>query len=268
MINTKDYLIAPGHCVRLHDIATKDNGGLSKKQGKQAIRSLSKRLFKLQDLLYAKRAKSLLIVFQAMDAGGKDSTTRRVFTGVNPNMLQVRSFKKPNTEELSHDFLWRIHGHTPPKGVIGVFNRSHYEDIVTVGVNHLQPSKLWQPRFEHINSFEKMLVSEGTMVLKFYLHISKNYQKERLQRRLDRADKHWKFEFADIDAREHWDEYLALYSEAIERCSTTTSPWYVVPSERRWYRDLVVLQSVVNTLDALQMDYPEPEFDPNSVKIP
>lgn len=267
MIDTEPYRISPGSLVDLTNISTREDGGFEKKKGKEAVHELTKHLVSLQELLYAQRKKSLLVIFQAMDAGGKDSTTRRVFRKLNPSSLRVKSFKSPSEREQLHDFLWRIHQHTPRKGHISIFNRSQYEDVVAVRVRELQSAAVWQGRFEHINAFERLLTSEDTIVLKFFLHISKSYQKERLQRRLDRPDKHWKFAPSDLDDREHWGDYMEAYSDTIERCSTENSPWYVVPAERRWYRDLVVLQTVVNALESLQMSYPKPDFDPNTIEI-
>lgn len=267
MIDTRPYRIAPGKRVDLCDFATHEDGGLSKKTGKEMVHELTKRLAVLQELLYAQRSKGLLVVFQAMDAGGKDSTIRRVFRLLDPSSMRVKSFKQPSQREQLHDFLWRIHQHAPRRGHISVFNRSHYEDVVAVRVRERQPQEVWQKRFEHINAFERLLSTEGTLILKFFLHISKDYQKQRLQRRLERPDKVWKFDPADINDRKYWDEYMHAYSEAIESCSTDNAPFYVVPAERRWYRDLIVLQTVVDALDSLQMTYPEPKFDPADIEL-
>ncbi|NVK56614.1 MAG: polyphosphate kinase 2 family protein [Alteromonadaceae bacterium] len=267
MIDVEPYRISPGSVVELQDISTREKGGLSKKQGKKAVKKLSKRLVELQELLYAESKHSLLIIFQAMDAGGKDSTTRRVFWRLDPSGIKVKSFKAPTQREQRQDFLWRIHHHAPRSGHIAIFNRSQYEDVVAARVRGLQTSNVCQNRFEHINAFERLLVSEGTVVLKFFLHISKDYQKERLQRRLDRPDKHWKFAPSDVKDREHWDAFMQAYSEAIEHCSGSDTPWYVVPAERRWYRDLVVLQATVNALESLNMSYPKADFNPEDIEI-
>lgn len=267
MIDTQRYRIAPDSAVDLHDRPTREDGGLEKEAGKRTNVRLSERLVDLQELLYARQARGLLVIFQAMDAGGKDSTTRRVFRNLNPAGVRVKSFKAPSERERLHDFLWRIHTHTPRRGYIAIFNRSHYEDVVAVRVRELQPPELWRQRFDHINAFERMLVAEGTIVLKFFLHISKAYQKQRLQRRLDRPDKHWKFDPGDLDDRQRWDRFMAAYGEAIARCSSETAPWYVVPAERRWFRDLVVKQTIVDALESLQMTYPEPDFDPAAITI-
>ncbi len=268
MLDTEPFRVVPGSVLDLRERPTRDDGGLSKKEGKKAVKKLSKRLIDLQELLYARQARGLLVVFQAMDAGGKDSTTRRVFRKLNPSGIRVKSFKSPTERERLHDFLWRIHQHTPRRGYIAILNRSQYEDVVAVRVRQLAPPEVWKSRFGHINAFERLLAEEGTIVLKFFLHISKSYQEERLQRRLDRPDKHWKFDPSDLDDRRRWDQFMQAYSEAIQRCSTDAAPWYVVPAERRWFRDLVVMQTLVDRLESLQMSYPEPDFDPSAVKIP
>lgn len=267
MIDVQPYRIPAGSALDLREIPTREDGGISKKDGKKALKQLSKRLVDLQELLYARKERGLLVIFQAMDAGGKDSTTRHVFRKLDPAGVRVKSFKQPSQRERRHDFLWRIHMHTPRRGYMAIFNRSHYEDVVAVRVRQLQPPEAWQDRFEHINAFERLLASERTIVLKFFLHISKQYQKERLQRRLDRTDKHWKFNPKDLVDRDRWDQFMQAYSEAIRRCSTAAAPWHVVPAERRWYRDLVVMQTVVDRLESLRMSYPEPDFDPADVEI-
>lgn len=267
MIDVQPYRIAPGAALDLCETPTREDGGISKMQGKKMLKKLSKRLIDLQELLYARQERGLLVIFQAMDAGGKDSTTRRVFRKLDPAGVRVESFNQPSQRERLHDFLWRIHMHTPRRGDIAIFNRSHYEDVVAVRVKQLQPPEVWQGRFEHINAFERLLASEHTIVLKFFLHISKQYQKERLQRRLARADKHWKFAHRDLDDRDRWDEFMQAYSEAIRRCTTAAAPWHVVPAERRWFRDLVVMQTVVEKLQSLQMNYPEPNFDPAAIEM-
>lgn len=261
------YRIRPGSTVTLTDRPTKENTPLSKKEAGEALHDVTKRLQELQELLYAGGKKSLLVVFQAMDAGGKDSTTRHVFGPINPTGVRVTSFKAPTELELQHDFLWRIHRVCPRRGYIGVFNRSHYEDIVAVRVKGLAPESVWRPRFQHINAFERLLTQESTVILKFFLHISKEYQKERLQRRLDRPDKHWKFNPADLDDRARWDLYQAAWSEVLTRCSTADAPWYVVPGEHRRWRDLIVATAVRDALERLDLKYPEPDFDPDDIDI-
>lgn len=267
MIDVQKYRIVPGAAIDLRETSAREDGGISKKKGKKALKKLSKRLAELQELLYARQERGLLVIFQAMDAGGKDSTTRRVFRKLDPAGVRVKSFSQPTPRERSHDFLWRIHAHTPRRGYLAIFNRSHYEDVVAVRVRELQPPDVWQGRFEHINAFERLLASEHTIILKFFLHVSKQYQKERLERRLTRPDKRWKFHPKDLDDRERWDEFINAYSEAICRCTTAAAPWHVVPAERRWFRDLVVMQTVVDKLQSLEMSYPEPDFDPAAVEI-
>ncbi len=221
----------------------------------------------LQNLLYADGRYALLIVLQAMDAGGKDGTIRRVMSGVNPQGVRVTSFKKPTELELSHDYLWRIHKAAPAKGHIGIFNRSHYEDVLIVRVNELVPEHVWRRRYDHINAFEQLLVDNNTVVLKFYLHISKEEQAKRLQRRLDDPKRHWKFDAGDLDVRRRWDDYMTAFSEVFERCSPPHAPWLIVPANRKWYRDVVIAKAIVDALEALPLRYPEPEFDVREFRI-
>jgi PPK2 family polyphosphate:nucleotide phosphotransferase len=253
--------------VDLSRIQTRDDGGFTKDEGRKRLAELSQALKELQELLYAEHEHSLLVVFQAMDAGGKDSTIRHVFGPLNPQGCRVWSFKVPSAEEQDHDFLWRIHAKAPRRGMIAVFNRSHYEDVGVVRVKGLVPEKRWRRRFDEINAFEKQLVEEGTRVVKLWLHISKDYQKERLQRRLDRPDKHWKFNPADLAERRRWGKYMAAFEDALSKCSTKWAPWYVIPSERRWYRNYLVARIVVEHLQALKMKHPKPDFDPSDIVI-
>ncbi len=203
-----------------------------------------------------------------MDTGGKDGTIRNVFTGVNPQGIDVHGFKKPTPEELSHDYLWRIHAQAPSSGSLTVFNRSHYEDVLAVRVLGLVPEQRWQRRFAHINHFEKMLADEGTTILKFYLHISPDEQAERLQARLDDETKNWKFNKADLDARKQWPDYMAAYEAMLNRTSTEYAPWYIIPANRKWYRNIAVAETIVATLEQLGMKWPETEADLNEVVIP
>lgn len=253
--------------VNLASLPTRADGGLEKEAGKRERAQLLERLSELQELLYAGREHALLVVLQAMDAAGKDSTTRRVFGTLNPRGCRVASFKAPSDEELAHDFLWRVHAHTPPRGSIAIFNRSHYEDVLVVRVRNLVPEERWRRRYDHIVAFERLLADEGTIVLKFYLHIGPDYQKERFERRLRRPDKHWKFNPKDLDDRALWTDYRAAYEEALERTSADHAPWYVIPAERRWYRDVLIARTVVRHLEALDMGYPKPDFDPDAIEI-
>ena len=197
-----------------------------------------------------------------MDAGGKDSTTEHVFGPMNPQGVRVASFKAPSTLEKSHDFLWRVHAKAPQKGMIRVFNRSHYEDVLIVKVHGWAEADVIERRYDHIRHFEALLADAGTRVVKVMLNISKDYQLERFRRRLERPDKHWKFNPGDLKERDHWEDYMRAFEVAMERTSTEAAPWYVVPAETRWYRDLVVSQILVDTLEAMDPQYPEPEFDP------
>ena len=205
------------------------------------------------------------IVLQAMDTGGKDGTIRYVFSGVNPQGVDVVRFKMPTGEELGHDYLWRVHKYTPSKGQIMIFNRSHYEDVVTVKVHGLVAAELVQKRYEHINQFERMLVDEGVTVLKFFLHISKQEQKRRIQERLDDPKKHWKFNLSDVRERKSWAKYMSAYQEAIAHTSTPWAPWCVVPANKNWYRNLVVAECIVKHLQNLQMRYPPLAVNPKTV---
>jgi PPK2 family polyphosphate:nucleotide phosphotransferase len=190
-----------------------------------------------------------------MDAAGKDGTIKKVMSGVNPQGCRVSSFKAPTPEELSHDFLWRIHEEAPPRGYIGLFNRSHYEDVLIVRVHKLVSEKIWRGRYEHINNFEKLLADSGVTILKFFLHISKDEQKERLQKRLDNKDKNWKFNPGDLKERELWDDYMAAYEDAINKCNTPYAPWHVVPANKKWYRNLVISERLVEALESLEMKF-------------
>ena len=267
MIDTKPYRVKPSAKVKLDDHPSETDGGLNKDEAQKLQAKLAQRLQELQELLYAEQKQALLVVLQAMDAGGKDSTIRHVFGPLNPQGCQVVSFKAPNDVELAHDFLWRVHQNLPRRGYMGVFNRSHYEDVLIVRVKNLAPESRWRKRYEHINAFEELLHDEGTRVVKCYLHVSKDYQKQRLQRRLDRPDKHWKFNPDDLQERARWGAYQEAFEEAIERCSTAHAPWYIVPAERRWFRDLLVTQIVVDTLEAMAPQYPEPTFDAADIVI-
>lgn len=261
------YRVRPESKVDLSRHRTDDDGGLTQDKARQELRKLAKRFEKLQEMLYAEGKHSLLVVLQAMDAGGKDSTIRRVFAPVNPQGCVVTNFKAPCTEELQHDFLWRVHAHVPRAGYIAVFNRSHYEDVLVVRVKGLVPEKRWKQRYEHINAFEEMLHDEGTAILKFFLHISKDYQKKRLQRRLDNPDKWWKFNPADLAERDRWDSYAQAYEAMLSRCSSEHAPWYVVPAEKRWFRNLLITRVIVDTLESLDPRFPEPAFDAKSIQM-
>lgn len=228
---------------------------------------LTTRLAGLQERLWAESQQKLLIVLQAMDTGGKDGTIRHVFTGVNPQGIRVHNLGRPTEAELAHDFLWRVHSKTPANGEIAIFNRSHYEDVLVVRVDSLVPKERWSRRFDHIRDFEQLLVDEGTTIVKLFLNISRHEQRDRLQARLDRPDKNWKFETGDLRTRASWDDYMVAFEEAISRTSTAEAPWYVVPANRKWYRNLVVSSILIDTLERMNPQFPEPEVGLDQIVV-
>jgi PPK2 family polyphosphate:nucleotide phosphotransferase len=240
---------------------------VGKKKGRKLLKSLNKELAQLQEVLFAENKHKLLVVLQAMDTGGKDGTIRRVFSGVNPQGVRVANFKRPTDEELAHDYLWRVHQRVPRRGMITVFNRSHYEDVLVVRVHNLVPPEVWSRRYDHINAFEKMLADEGVTILKFYLHIDKDEQEQRLRARFDRPDKRWKFNPGDLKERALWGKYMEAFEAALSRTSTSYAPWYIVPANRKWYRDLVVATTIINALKDLQMEFPQPEENLDGVSF-
>lgn len=256
------HRLAAGKSIRISKLSTcgKDFHD-SRKQAEAEFAELQRELIDLQHRFYADDKHSLLIVLQAMDAGGKDSTIRSVFSGVNPQGVRVTSYKQPSTLERAHDFLWRIHQAAPARGMIGVFNRSHYEDVLVVRVENLVPPEVWQPRYEHINAFERLLTSSSTTVLKFFLHISKAEQKERFQKRLDHPEKHWKFSRMDVEKRKDWDRYMEAYEDALNQCTTDAAPWHVIPSDQKWYRNLAIGRVIVDTLKQIDPKFPPPDED-------
>ena len=263
----ENYRIDPGTPVNLAAIDPGATGGYEKHEAKGETKRLNRELEALQELLYAEGKHKVLIVLQAMDAAGKDGTIRHVFDRVNPQGVKVASFKKPTSRELAHDYLWRVHQHTPGSGEITIFNRSHYEDVLIVRVLGLVPEERWSRRYQHIRAFEQQLADEGTTILKFYLHISKEEQKERLQARLDDPAKHWKFDVGDLAQRERWDDYMTAYETAISETSTAAAPWYVIPANHKWYRNLVLSQIMVGTLKGLNMSFPEAHDDLSGVVV-
>jgi len=261
MIDVSEYRIPAGTKVVLADHDADDKTGFEggKKKGKKALSRLNKQIAELQRRLWAESRQGLLVVIQAIDTGGKDSTIRKVFTGVNPQGVRVASFGVPSEIELSHDYLWRVHKETPPDGYIKIFNRSHYEDVLVVRVKRLAPEETWSRRYQHIREFERMLADEGTTVLKLFLNISKDEQRQRLQDRLNEPDKHWKFNKADLADRELWDHYQRAFEDALSETSTDYAPWYVVPANRKWYRNLVVSSILIETMEKMDPQYPKPE---------
>jgi PPK2 family polyphosphate:nucleotide phosphotransferase len=261
--------VAPGDDLDLADIDTRGTPGWdgSKKDSKPAFAVLQQQVADLQDLLYADGSQRVLVVLQATDTGGKDGTIRHVFDRVNPIGVHVRAFKKPSARELAHDYLWRVHPHVPADGELVVFNRSHYEDVLVTRVHGMVDDELAEKRFHHIREFERLLADEGTTIVKFFLHISKEEQAERLQSRLDEPTKHWKFSTADLDERAHWDRYQQVFEEAIRATSTEHAPWYVIPADRKWYRNLAIASILVSTLEGLGMSFPPPEEGLDDVVI-
>jgi PPK2 family polyphosphate:nucleotide phosphotransferase len=263
------HRVKPSSRINLSKSDPNDTSGFKggKKEGRERLRKLNAQLDALQETLYAEHKHKILIVLQAMDTGGKDGTIRNVFEGVNPQGVRVATFKAPTPEELDHDYLWRVHRETPGKGEIVIFNRSHYEDVLIVRVHGLAPEKTWRKRYDQINEFERMLAEEGTTILKFFLHIDRDEQKARLQERLDDAKKHWKFNPDDLKERKRWNDYMDAYEEVLRRTSTAWAPWYVVPANHKWYRDLVVASAVIEKLKSLRIHFPEPQFDPATIVI-
>jgi PPK2 family polyphosphate:nucleotide phosphotransferase len=259
--------VKPQQKIKLAEIDPADTGQLDKSAANQLLAQNVQRLAALQEVLYAESKHALLIVLQAMDAGGKDGTIRSIMTGVNPQGVNVTSFKAPTSEELAHDFLWRIHKKAPPPGMIGLFNRSYYEDVLIVRVKNLAPKTVWQARYNHINNFEQLLMDSGVTIVKFYLHISKDEQKKRLQARLDKPNKRWKFNPGDLAERERWDDYIQAFEDVFEKCSPKNAPWYIVPANKKWYRNVLISETIIKTLESLDMKYPEPAVDLDKVVI-
>lgn len=259
-------LVPPGKKFRLRDRDPTFVDGFTKESAILETVSLHEKLEKLQDVLYAEHKRSLLVVLQAMDAGGKDGTVKHVMSGVNPQGCDITSFKQPTSKELDHDYLWRVHQAAPAKGMIGIFNRSHYEDVLVVRVHNLVPKEVWSKRYDQINSFENLLAENGTTILKFFLHISKDEQRKRFQARIDDADRRWKISPDDFKERKYWDEYTVAYEEALTRCSTSAAPWFVIPANKKWFRNLAVSRIIVETLEGMHMKFPAPTVDVKTLK--
>src|SRR3954469_370687 len=256
------YCVEPDEDVSLadHDSSATDSYD-DADEARDELAGLVEHIADLQARLYAEDRRSLLVVLQGIDAAGKDSSVKHVFRGTNPQGVRVYSFKQPSHEESAHDFLWRYHLQTPAKGMIHVFNRSHYEDVLVVRVKGLVEEERWRSRYDSINDFERMLAREGTTIVKFFLHISKDAQMDRFRERLEREDKHYKFSANDVRERRNWDAYQEAYEEALNHTSTEWAPWYMVPADHKWYRNLVVARTVATVLEEMNPRWPEPEED-------
>jgi PPK2 family polyphosphate:nucleotide phosphotransferase len=253
------FRVDPGTPARIAERDTRDTLGLDKARAMELRRELHGRLDVLQRRLFAEGTRSVLLVLQGLDASGKDGVLRAVFAGVSPQGCRVVSFRAPTSTELAHDYLWRVHAHLPARGEIGIFNRSHYEDVVTVRMRRLAPADVWRRRTGHIRDWERMLTDEGTAMVKVFLNVSKEEQRARLQERIDNPEKRWKFRREDLDVHEHFDEYVAAYEEAVTETSTEWAPWHVVPADRNWVKTVAVAQLLVNELERLDPQLPPPE---------
>jgi PPK2 family polyphosphate:nucleotide phosphotransferase len=263
----KKFLVEPGEKIKLSKRDPEETLGWEKDHKmKVSLEESLERLDKLQYLLYAERKRAILIVLQALDSGGKDGTIRHVMSGVNPQGCQVTSFKQPSPEELAHDYLWRVHKAVPAAGEIGIFNRSHYEDVLVVRVHNLVPKDVWSERYDQINEFEEFLHDNGVTTLKFFLHISKDEQKKRFEQRIEDPDRQWKISEADFAERKYWDDYTKAYEDALARCSTKHSPWYVIPANKKWFRNLAVSHIIAETMEDMRMKFPPPALGKKILK--
>jgi PPK2 family polyphosphate:nucleotide phosphotransferase len=253
----RELIVKPGKKFRLSKIDPADTHGIQKAEAEARLAKHLAELAELQTVLYAEARRSLLIVLQGIDASGKDGTIRHVMSGVNPQGVEVTSFKVPEGKEKRHDYLWRIHNAVPEWGKIGIFNRSHYEDVLVVRVHDLVPKSVWSRRYDEINDFERMLSRSGVRILKFFLWISKEEQAKRFEARLEDPQKNWKFDPGDLKERAHWNEYIAAFNDVLERCSTDDAPWYVIPANHKWFRNLAVAQIVRDELRSMKLKYPK-----------
>jgi len=264
---SKELMAKPGMKVKFADWDAEETLGWEKdRKMKASLAKSIERLDKLQYLLYAEHKRALLIVLQGLDSAGKDGTIRHVMSGVNPQGCTVTSFKKPSAEENSHDYLWRAHYAVPKYGDIGIFNRSHYEDVLVVRVHNVVSKDVWSKRYDQINRFEAILTENNVKILKFFLHISKDEQKKRFEQRIEDPDRQWKISESDFEERKFWDDYAAAYEEALTKCSTPHAPWYVIPSNKKWFRNLAVSHIIAETLEDLKMKFPAPTVDVKKLK--
>ena len=266
-MNSDKLIVKPGSKLKLANRDPDDTQGTSKEKAARELAKHETAMADLQELLYAEKKHALLIVLQALDAGGKDGTIRHVMSRVNPQSCAVTSFKAPTAEELGHDFLWRVHKAVPIKGTIGIFNRSHYEDVLIARVHKLVPKSVWSERYGQINDFESLLDENGVKILKFFLHISKDEQKKRFEARLADPTKLWKASEADFAERRYWDDYSDAFEDALSKCSVHHAPWYVIPANKKWFRNLAISQIIVETLGGLNMKYPKAQIDPSKIVI-
>jgi len=261
-------LVKPGTKVNLKHFDPDDTGSFkSSNDADDELKSLLEELNKLQYLLYAENKHALLVILQGMDTSGKDGTIRKVMGGLTPLGVEVKAFKAPHADELAHDYLWRVHQAVPRRGYVGIFNRSHYEDVLVVRVHNFVPARQWKERFEQINQFEKMLAENNVVILKFFLHISKKEQKARLEQRLNDPTRYWKFSLHDLEERKYWSDYREAYEDVLTKCSTDWAPWHIVPANRKWYRNYVVAKTMVKALRELDMKFPPPSIDLSKVVI-
>ena len=260
-------MVRPEKRLALADSDPGETLGLQKEAAIEKTEKTIARLDELQYLMYAEHRRALLVVLQGMDGAGKDGTIRHVMRGLNPQGCRVTSFKAPSAEEADHDFLWRVHRAAPPSGEVAIFNRSHYEDVLAARVRKLVPKDVWSRRYDHINRFEQLLTDSGVVVVKFFLHISKDEQRQRFEERLGDPTKQWKLSPGDFEDRKQWDEYAAAHEEALTRCSTPAAPWFVVPADRKWFRNFTVSRILVETLEALDMRFPKPAFDVSRIEL-
>ena len=265
---TNKLMVTEGKKINLQKLSPEYDFSINEKKAEDVLKqNLKKRMSNLQYRLYAERKKALLIVFQGIDTSGKDSTIRHVISTFNPQSCMVKAFKEPTAEDLLHDFLWRVHKRAPAKGEIVVFNRSHYEDIIQPRVHKTIHKSIWSQRYEHINAFEKCLSDSNIKIIKFFLHISKEEQRKRLEERLNDPSKHWKVSERDMEDRKFWSSYTVSYQDIIKRCSNTWAPWYIIPADKKWFRNLAVGLIIVDTIERMKPKFPKPAINLSKIVI-
>jgi PPK2 family polyphosphate:nucleotide phosphotransferase len=263
----RELIVKPGSKFKLSNVDPGETHGASKSTAEDRLRKNWERLSVLQYLLYAEARRALLVVLQGIDAGGKDGTIRHVMTGMNPQGVSVVPFKVPEGAEKRHDYLWRVHNAVPEYGKIGIFNRSHYEDVLVVRVHDLVPKSVWSERYDQINDFERMLAENNVRIVKFMLYISKDEQAKRFRERLDDKTKNWKFSTADVKEREYWDQYMEAYEDALRKCSKDHAPWYVIPANKKWFRNLAVSEILVHELESMDLKAPKASSDLSKIQF-